>query len=208
MYAKENTILEKEHAGGMNAIRAFIAAELPEEVQGQLATLIAQFQKRIPKTVRWVPAHNIHLTLKFLGNVSPTNLDTLVQVIRAEALRYHPMEIVVGGFGAFPNRLRPRVIWVGVTVPPELLELQRGVDRETERLGYLGEERGFSPHLTLGRVSQHATPDEVRRVAGGLNGIQVGELGRVVVKEIVLFRSDLQPGGAVYAPLITAPLAR
>lgn len=190
----------------MDAIRAFVAIELTKPIQEQLGQIIQQIQENSPRAVRWVPPKNIHLTLKFLGNVSPTNLNNLVQVIKAEALRHPMMQFCVGGFGAFPNRMRPRVIWVGVTAPPGLLELQRGIDRETERLGYPSEDRDYSPHLTLGRVSQHASPLEVRKVSDALAGITIGELGYVTIKEIILFRSDLQTGGAVYSPLIAAPL--
>ncbi len=190
----------------MDAIRAFIAIELPGDIQDKLGQLIRQIQAYAPKAVRWVPAGNIHLTLKFLGNISPSNLNNLIQSIQVEALRHRIMEFCVGGLGAFPNRNRPRVVWAGVTAPPALLELQHAVDRETSRLGYPGEERGFSPHLTLGRVSQHANPDEVRQVGDALARMSVGELGWVVVKQLILFRSDLQPGGAVYSPLVRAAL--
>ncbi len=192
----------------MDAIRAFIAIELPHPIQEKLGEIIKELQQRSPKAVRWVPPKNIHLTLKFLGNVSPTNLNNLTRAIKSEALRHRRMEFCVAGFGAFPNKMRPRVIWVGVAAPPELLELQRGIDRETERLGYPSEERDFSPHLTLGRVSQHATPLEVRQVADAMAGVTVGELGVVAVRELVLFRSELQTGGAVYSPIITAPLGQ
>ena len=190
----------------MDAIRAFIAVELPSEIQAKLDQLIRQIQERAPKAVRWVPAHNIHLTLKFLGNVSPTNLNNLIRALRAEALRHRPMRFCVSGLGAFPNRSRPRVVWVGVSAAPELAELQRGVDRETMHLGYPAEERGFSPHLTLGRVSQHAGPEEVRNVSEALAGMPVGELGWGEGRQITLFRSDLRPGGAVYSALVQAPL--
>jgi 2'-5' RNA ligase len=158
------------------------------------------------RAVRWVSPQNIHLTLKFLGNVSPANLNSLTGVLGTEAKRHKGLQITVGGLGAFPNRLRPRVVWVGVAAPPALTELQHGVDRETSRLGYPNEDRDFSPHLTLGRVSQHATPQEVKSIAEALSAVQVGELAVVTVQHIQLFRSDLQPGGAVYTPLFKAAL--
>lgn len=190
------------------AIRAFVAIELPPEIQAKLSTLIEDMQKRAGRAVRWVTPRNIHLTLKFLGNVSPANLSTLTNVIVQESQRYKAFDLSVGGLGAFPNKLRPRIIWVAVEAPEVLNELQRGIDRETNRLGYPGEERAFSPHLTLGRVSQHAGPPEVRQVAEVLTGMSVGDMGRVQVKSIRLFRSDLQPGGANYTPLLSAPLAK
>lgn len=190
----------------MTAIRAFIAIELPHALQIQLSQIIAQLQQHSSRAVRWVSPQNIHLTLKFLGNVSPANLTSLTDVLGAEAKRHKGMQIKVGGLGAFPNRLRPRVVWVGVAAPPALTELQHGIDRETSRLGYPNEDRDFSPHLTLGRVSQHATPQEVKSISEALGITQVGELAVVTVQQIQLFRSDLQPGGAVYTPLFKAQL--
>ncbi len=165
-------------------------------------------KKKTPRAVRWVPPQNIHLTLKFLGNVSPNNLNTLTQMLRQEALRHSPMQFSVGGLGAFPSKQRPRVIWVGVHAPPALMDLQRCVDQETAVLGYPVEEREYSPHLTLGRVSQNVTALELRQIADALFDTHVGDLGVVRVTEIRLYRSDLQPGGSVYTPLFTAPLKR
>ncbi len=190
----------------MTAIRAFIAIELPQALQAQLGQIITQLQQRTSRAVRWVSPQNIHLTLKFLGNVSPANLNSLTGVLGTEAKRHKGLQFTVGGLGAFPNRLRPRVVWVGVAAPTTLTELQHGVDRETSRLGYPNEDRDFSPHLTLGRVSQHATPQEVKSISEALSAIQVGELAVVTVQHIQLFRSDLQPGGAVYTPLFKAAL--
>ncbi len=190
----------------MDAIRAFIAIELPTDIQDKLGKVLSALETRAPKVVRWVPPNNIHLTLKFLGNVSPGNLNNLVDVMKCEALRHQPNRFCVAGCGAFPNRARPRVIWVGVNGTRELDNLQHAIDRETARLGYPSEERKFSPHLTLGRVSQHANPTEVRQVGDALSGLSVGELGHVSVSAIMLYRSDLKPGGAIYTPLASAPL--
>jgi 2'-5' RNA ligase len=88
------------------------------------------------------------------------------------------------------------------------MSLQRSIETETTRLGYVAEERPFSAHLTLGRVSHNASPDEVRQIGEGLKGYQVGLLGTTNVERVRLFRSDLEPGGAIYTPLFTIPLAR
>ncbi|WP_322509636.1 RNA 2',3'-cyclic phosphodiesterase [Anaerolinea sp.] len=192
----------------MNAIRAFVAIDLPEDLRHKLGEIMDSLKKKTPRAVRWVPPQNIHLTLKFLGNVSPNNLNTLTQMLRQEALRHSPMQFSVGGLGAFPSKQRPRVIWVGVHAPPALMDLQRCVDQETAVLGYPVEEREYSPHLTLGRVSQNVTALELRQIADALFDTHVGDLGVVRVTEIRLYRSDLQPGGSVYTPLFTAPLKR
>lgn len=191
----------------MDAIRAFIAIPLPIEIRTRLGTIIEQLQRKTPPVVRWVVPENMHLTLKFLGSISPGNLDHLKQVLASEATHHAASSLCLEGLGAFPNHHRPRVLWVGVKAPPALFELQQSIDRETARLGYPSEERGFSPHLTLGRVSPHASPGEVRQIAEALAaGPQVGEVGIAPVTELILFRSDLNPGGAVYTPLFKVPL--
>lgn len=190
----------------MTVIRAFIAIDLPLYIQQQLAKVLEQLKRPETNAVRWVPAKNIHLTIKFLGDVSPANLEILKKILQSEVSRYRPFEVRVGGLGAFPSIRRPRVVWVGVEAPPVLASLQRGIESETIRLGYAVEEREFSPHLTLGRVAHNATPDEVRAVADQITNIKVGDLGVAVVDHVSLFRSDLQPGGAVYTPLFTTLL--
>jgi 2'-5' RNA ligase len=190
----------------MSVIRAFIAIDLPLYIQQQLADILVQLKKPDVTAVRWVPAQNIHLTIKFLGDVSPANLEILTRILQAEVSRFRPFEIKIGGLGAFPSIRRPRVIWVGVEAPPTLQSLQRAIETETVRLGYPVEERPFSPHLTLGRVAHNASPDEVRKVADSLTSMKVGELGKAVIDHVRLFRSDLQPGGAVYTPLFTTQM--
>lgn len=190
----------------MDAIRAFIAIPLPVEIRNRLGTIIDQLQRKTPSVVRWVTPENMHLTLKFLGNISPGNLDHLKQVLASEAAHHTASTLCLEGLGAFPNRNRPRVIWVGVKAQPALFELQQSIDRETARLGYPSEERGFSPHLTLGRISPHAGPGEIRQIAEALATYQVGEVATAPVAEIILFRSDLRPGGAMYIPLFKARL--
>ena len=100
----------------------------------------------------------------------------------------------------------PRVIWIGVQAPEALYNLQSHIEAETHKLGYASEERKFSPHLTLGRVSRNASPIEVRELSDVLNTMKVGQIDTVHVQDIHLFRSDLQPGGAVYTSLFIASL--
>jgi len=156
--------------------------------------------------VRWVPADKIHLTLKFLGDVSLVNLDMLKEILLTEVKAHPPFEFSVGGLGAFPNAKSPRVVWVGVQAPPELLILQRAIESTMEKLGYSREERPFSPHLTLGRVSRNTTNPEAHQIGEALQAVKVGFLGLVYAQGVSLFKSDLRPTGSVYTCLLTAPL--
>lgn len=189
----------------MPTIRSFIALNLTADIHRQLDEII-QSLKQQTTIVRWVPSQNIHLTLKFLGDVSLANIETLQRVLAGEAARHAPFTFTVSGFGAFPNTRWPRVLWVGVQAPAALTAAQHGIEAETQRLGYTGEERPFSPHLTLGRVSNNASPQEARRLSDALTQVKIGELGQVMVKSVYLYRSDLNPGGATYTPLASFPL--
>jgi 2'-5' RNA ligase len=190
----------------MTAIRSFIAVEMPVSIQEQLDKIIAQLKRPMTGAVRWVPARNIHLTLKFLGDVSPANMAILMNILRAEVSRQKAFSISVGELGAFPSPRRPRVLWIGISAPPQLSVLARLVESETRKLGYTPEERPFSPHLTLGRVSQNAAPLQVRQVADTLAEFKVGHLGDAAVREVVLFKSVLSSQGAEYTALLKVPL--
>lgn len=190
----------------MTAIRSFIAIDLNSDIQHKLGDIIRQLTPLPANVVRWVPENNIHITLKFLGDTSPTNLEILKKILTVEASRVRSFDLKVEGLGAFPSIRRPRVIWIGVETPPTLFALQRGIDTETQRLGYAPEDRPFSPHLTLGRLTHNATPEEIRQVGDLLAGSKINFSASVHVRTVVLFRSDLQPGGAIYSPIHIAAL--
>ncbi|MDR3578267.1 MAG: RNA 2',3'-cyclic phosphodiesterase [Anaerolineaceae bacterium] len=191
----------------METIRAFIAIELPSSIQKKLGEVINGLKNQSKDVIRWVPPHNIHITLKFLGDVSTNNLQILTQIIASEVSRYHPFEIRIGGLGAFPNLRQPRVIWIGVQAPAVLENLQRGIEAETRRMGYVAEERPFSPHLTVGRTSHNANQDDIRQIAVILSNTTVADLGTVQVESVRLFKSDLQRSGAVYTVIADAQLS-
>lgn len=157
--------------------------------------------------VRWVPAANLHLTLKFLGDVSPANLQFVTQMLAREAGQCPCFSLRIGGTGAFPNSRRPRVIWVGIQAPESLRSLYRSLEAACTRLGYPPEERAFSPHLTLGRVRQTAGPADLQRIHAALEASQVGPIGAVNVTSAQLMKSELKPTGSVYTRLFSAPLA-
>lgn len=189
----------------MKVIRAFIAIEMSPEIQRKLDGLCSQLKERLEGLpIRWVPVQNIHLTLKFLGNVSVANLEVLQKILDSEASEHYPFEVSVGELGAFPSTRRPRVAWVRVQAPQELNELQHGVEQGASRLGYARNKRDFTPHLTLGRVSRNATTAEIRKIGEVLDQKRVGFLGAMRVKNVHLFKSELKPTGAVYTRIYTA----
>ena len=149
----------------MKIVRAFIAIDISPAIQEQLQLVCEHLDgvlNGLP--VRWVPINNIHLTLKFLGDVSETNLVHINEALTGAGAAHKPFELSVGGLGVFPSVHRPRVIWVGVEANNECHAFKRRIETDTERLGYPVEKREFSPHLTLGRVNRSASSQEVREI--------------------------------------------
>jgi 2'-5' RNA ligase len=189
----------------MGLLRTFIAVEIPHEIQQSIHKAAASFRQATGPLIRWVPAENMHLTLKFLGDISPSNVDMLTQMLRAEADSSHCFNLRVGGLGSFPNPRRPRVIYIGIQAPAELEALFHRVESASRRLGYESEERPFSPHLTIGRVKQDATATDQQKIRQSLENIRIDFLGTARVDSVHLFKSDLKPTGSVYTKLFSAP---
>ncbi len=192
----------------MSLLRAFIAIEIPAEIQQKIHREVTTFRKGIDALVRWVPPQNMHLTLKFLGDISPNSLDFLRQMLRTEAENVPSFEIHLAGLGAFPNLKRPRVLYIGIQAPAALDTLQRGIESASRRLGYEAEERPFSAHLTLGRVKQNVSAVEQQQIRRAVESTQVDLLGTTRVDSVHLYKSELNPGGSVYTRLYSAPLKK
>jgi len=188
-------------------LRSFIAVEIPAEIQRTILRDTASLQKTLVKPlVRWVEAQNLHLTLKFLGDVSPEALEQLNGALKVGLIDQRSFNMSVAGLGVFPNPQRPRIIWVGLEAPSALSALQHSVEAIATRMGYLPEEHPFSPHLTIGRVGQSITQADRMKISAVIQTMSVGSLGMVHVEAVCIFKSDLRPGGSVYTPLYTLPL--
>jgi 2'-5' RNA ligase len=194
----------------METIRAFVAIELDAALRSALGELQGRLRRApLARLGRWVNPAGIHLTLRFLGNVSTGSLSDLRAALRSAAREVAPFELALAGLGCFPNCRQPRVVWVGVQEPTGALgRLQCAVERELCALGFAPEGRAFRPHLTLARVRDQAYGRERAELGAWIDGETVGRLGAMRVSEISLMRSDLRPGGAIYTRLAAAPLRR
>ena len=191
-----------------DVIMTFIAVDLPPSVLDTLGQISHQLQEKMPDTpVRWVDNQKMHLTLKFLGDISTENISMVEKTLLSEGAKRSPMELGIGGIGAFPKMRHPRVIWIGVEAPTDLFDLRRGIEDGVARLGYNYDKYEFTPHLTLGRISRKASARDVRTVGNVLHDIQVGYIGAARIEAVHLYRSDLSPGGAKYTCLYSAPLS-
>lgn len=190
----------------MSLLRAFIAVEIPPHIQQAIHKATSNLRSELGAAIRWVSPENIHLTLKFLGDISPAQVDALTQMLRAQADSVPAFDVEVGGLGSFPDVKRARVLWVGLHAPAELAALSRGIESACARLGYESEKRGFSPHLTIGRARQDASAADTQKIRRALEAATIDSLGAVRVDSVHLFKSDLKRSGAVYTKLFSAPL--
>jgi len=194
----------------MAGIRSFVAVELSDQVRQALADLQEKLKVQVPpKAVRWTRPESIHLTLQFLGEVAPGKVEAIAEALREVGAGQAPFTFQLKELGVFPNPGRPRVVWVGVAEPSGgLVAVQKGVTQALEPLGFEPEKRPYSPHLTIGRADRRAGRQDLAEVGELVTRTEVGTLGQVRVEHVVLMKSDLQPGGAVYTPLAVIPLAR
>jgi 2'-5' RNA ligase len=183
-------------------MRTFIAIELP----GQIKNQIGQVQAPLKKTksfVSWVKPGNIHVTLKFLGEVPEEKMDEVFSAIGKAVEGIKKFSMSLKGMGAFPNVKRPRVIWVGAGSGQEELSGMAGrIEEEMEKIGFPKEKRRFSPHFTIGRVKSPKNVEKLMEMVGS-SDFQTGE---IAVSEVVVMRSQLHSAGAIYTPLKKIPL--
>jgi 2'-5' RNA ligase len=180
------------------SIRAFIAIELPESVKA-LLDQVQQELKSLRLKAKWVRTENIHLTLKFLGDIDAGDIDYIGGAMADAAADCGPLALKIGGIGFFPGIKRPRVVWVGLGGEiPDLLNLQRNLEDRLATVGFAKGKRSFKAHLTLGRIRQAANPDTVRRILKEY--IELGD-HQFIADRITLIKSVLKPSGSVYSPL-------
>jgi len=185
-------------------IRTFVAVEIDAAVRAAADELIRQLAES-GADVKWVEPENLHVTVKFLGEVDSRQLHQICRAVEAAVASQPPFDLEVRRAGAFPNARRPRTLWLGAgRGGEELAAVAREVDKQLQRLGYPRESRRFHAHLTLGRVRQGGAASG--RLAELLAEQAEFQAGTSRVAEAVVFSSQLSRGGPVYEPLGRARL--
>jgi 2'-5' RNA ligase len=184
-------------------MRAFIAIELPPQVKSKL-TERQQGMKKAGLNARWVRVENIHLTLKFLGEIDPDTVAAVSTAMKSAAESHGPFTLAASGIGVFPNLRKARVLWAGLSEGvPELVGLQKDLDAALAACGFERDKRAFRGHLTMARFRKSLHPAKLEKVLREAGGVHFGQW---TVEELVLFRSELQPAGAIYTKLAAHPL--
>ena len=179
-------------------IRCFIAIEIPETIQNRLARIQGTLRNQIQKA-SWVKPGNIHLTLKFLGDVDPNNLNSIGEAIEGVASRHRSFSLGIGGLGAFPNFARPRVMWIGVKVGGERVSsLAQDINVALSDCGFPLDTKKLNPHLTIARMKQRI---DLRPYANQYRQYDRLDGAEMSVDTISLIQSQLHPAGAIYSTL-------
>jgi 2'-5' RNA ligase len=184
-------------------VRVFVALDVPEAVRAALAELSARLQKTC-RSARWVRLEGVHITLKFIGEVPPEQLESIRHAL-GELTSFTAIEVRFAGLGFFPSARRPRVFWAGVEAGPELAELAAAIEMKLEPLRIASEKRAFHPHLTLARFE---SPQGSQTLAAAVEALGTPEFGSETFQEFHLYQSVLKRSGAEYTRLVTYPFHR
>jgi 2'-5' RNA ligase len=191
----------------MEKIRSFIAVELPGELKKALAELQSRFKSSGSLPLRWVEPGNIHITLKFLGDIDVDITGKITAALEASIHDIPPFSIEAGGLGVFPNMQRIQIIWVGLSGDLQKLgQLQKQIDVSLNTLGFPAEARPFTPHLTLARVRDYARPVERQKLGELISATGFEGKYRIDVKAVNLMRSQLTREGPIYSRISTVAL--
>jgi 2'-5' RNA ligase len=183
-----------------NTIRAFVAIPMPESVIKYLSDLINKFQKEFSENaIKWIQPNNIHITLKFLGNISTSSVEKLDKQLQSK--NFPPFTLVIDKIGAFPSIYKPRVIWVGTTTNPILMEINDHVQSVSKFVNTSEENETFSPHLTIARIKPGIRNESFESLKHLLaKNRNLGSL-KFDINKYCLFQSKLTPNGPKYSEL-------
>jgi 2'-5' RNA ligase len=182
-----------------NVWRIFCAVELSEQVRVRLQGHIQQVRKDVPEVAAsWSRVENIHLTLKFFGNVTLDLVQTISDAASRSAKEFSSFQIDIGSTGVFPRASRPQVLWIGINDPSgKLLALQQRLEGECAAVGFEKEGRAFRPHLTIARIRK---PEGARRLADTHLSMPFESIP-LTLTELIVFRSELSSKGSKYTPI-------
>ncbi|MBF0538377.1 MAG: RNA 2',3'-cyclic phosphodiesterase [Nitrospirae bacterium] len=184
--------------------RAFIAVNIAESVRLEIDSVIAPL-RGLCRDVKWVGRENLHLTLKFLGDINRSQVRSVELALEGVCALHRPFGVVLRSVGGFPTLPRAKVLWIGVEDDSDLKSLHRDIDAELSKAGFAREERPFSAHLTIGRLRDSGSL--TTNLLKGLTPLKTKDFGLSPVSGIALMSSELTPGGPIYTVMRDFPLA-
>lgn len=185
-------------------LRCFIAIEIPETIRKSISDIIDGLKKS-GSDVKWVADENIHITLQFLGETEESVIPAIKEALDKILAPYSPFYIKITDIGCFPDRRRPRVIWVGMEESQTLINLRKDIAEELVKFGYQKEERGFTPHVTIGRVKSNKNMNKLLK---RIDEVKTTRFSDFQAQHITLMKSELKPSGAKHYSLAEIPFGR
>ncbi len=180
----------------MRSLRTFVAVLLSPELKSRI-NVVQQDLRQIHCDVKWTAEENLHITLKFLGEVKENRMGEVCSAVENAAVgKFDPFDLCIGGVGAFPNTKKPQIIWIGAKSGSETLaKLAASIEDELCRLGFERERKRFSAHITIGRARSSKGFEDLSRAIQ-----KAGELdfGIQRVESAAIMTSDLRPTGPIY----------
>jgi RNA 2',3'-cyclic 3'-phosphodiesterase len=180
------------------AMRTFVAIDITPEIRERLAGFMEQTRGSLPGA-RWVRPEGMHITLKFLGEISPKQKDAIERALHA--IQSQPFAIAIRGLGFFPNSRSPRVFWAGIEADNSLSTLASAIDEALIPLGFQKEKQTYKPHLTFARFNPGTNRSNFDSAAKSLIERTQPDFGTMTANEFFLYESKLSPRGATYSKL-------
>lgn len=171
-------------------MRTFIAIDIPDELKEKIYNAFKNERQRV-KGVKWVEKENLHLTLKFLGEIKEEKIKEIEKILDEIPNKFRSFEVSLGELGGFPNFKNPRVLWIKVSPPEKIEEIFNFIEEKTQRLNIEREERKFHPHITIARIKERK----------GVSFENKKFDDKFKAERIVLFKSDLRPEGPIYTQI-------
>lgn len=188
-------------------MRTFIAVDFPTEMLEKIGEISAFFKQKTPgNALKWVETGNLHLTLKFIGEINENKLDQVKQALSHSLKGQVAFEVQVSGLGMYPSKIAPRVIWLGITGGEPLVKIHNFLDKNLAALDIKPEGRPLSPHLTIARTRRNVDKATAQKIGEALAQFKVESLGTITIDRVHLYQSILTPSGPNYTVLHSVSL--
>jgi 2'-5' RNA ligase len=188
-------------------MRSFVAINFSHDIIEKITDIIQYFKSQTPdKALKWVAPDNLHMTVKFLGEVPEGNIERVKEIILEALQGRHAFEIGVEGLGMYPNKNNPRVIWLGIQGGDPLVEIHKRLDAALLEAAITPDKHSLSPHLTIARIRRNAERETVQDVGKTFSQFKVDSLGTCLIDQVHLYKSILTPEGPIYTSLLSIPL--
>ena len=189
----------------MQTIRTFFAIELPTLTLQQIENEFSDLKNSLPQKIKWIASSSMHITIKFIGEFNLEHQPSIQKDLRSHLSGLGEIKLSFGKLGVFPNIKNSRVVWLGLNIPGQLIELARTVNLITSNYGYTPEKRNFSPHLTLGRVRKNVSSRNRELIGQMISNYKFTEIEPFITNRLSFIKSSLTPQGPVYSTLFETP---